>query len=267
MKSLTVGVCQMQSTEDVDANLAQVESLLASFRTPVDVAVFPENCLFLRIDKNSPLQKFEITDPIFRRLTAISEKSRWPLLLGSVPLLEGSKTYNAMIWIQSGQAPQVVFRKMHLFDVDVPGEKPQRESAVFAAGTRPETLQMGGFQWGLSICYDVRFADLYSVYAQLGCEVLFVPSAFLVTTGLAHWHVLLRARAIESQAFVIAPAQAGLHSGPATTTRQTFGHSLIVDPWGEIVAESHVAGPDVLVYKLDRERVDKVRAAIPMVRD
>jgi predicted amidohydrolase len=266
MSTINVAVCQMQSTENVLSNLEQLEAILEAVPEQLDVAVFPENCLFLRIQKQSPIPFFNLKDPCFARLRQIAEQRKTALLLGSVPLTEGTQVFNAMVLCRAGAEPEVVYRKIHLFDVDVPGEKPQRESETFAPGQAPAILTLGGARWGLSICYDLRFSDLYEGYARKGCEILFVPSAFLVTTGKAHWHPLLRARAIESQAYVIAPAQSGIHRGDNGSSRQTFGHSLVVDPWGQVIGECEQSGPGAFVSKLDLDQVKSVRNAIPMVR-
>jgi predicted amidohydrolase len=151
------------------------------------------------------------------------------------------------------------YRKVHLFDVDIPGGAVLKESDGTAPGDRLEVVAMGERRVGLSICYDVRFPELYRrLVFDKGADVITVPAAFTAHTGAAHWHVLLRARAIESQAWLVAAAQHGRHN----EKRESFGHSLIVDPWGTVVAELP-AGDGVIVHALDGEAVAKVRRQMP----
>ena len=148
-----------------------------------------------------------------------------------------------------------VYDKMHLFDV-VLGAEAYRESAVIAPGEAPVSVAIDDWRLGLSVCYDLRFPELYRHYA--GCEILSVPAAFTEPTGRAHWQVLLQARAIENQAYVLAAAQQGVHPGG----RRTWGHSMIVDPWGEVLDELE-AGEGIVVADLALERIRHVRASIP----
>lgn len=136
----------------------------------------------------------------------------------------------------SGRSP---YQKIHLFDIKLEGQEAFRESDEFANGTLPAIIDVKGFKIGLSICDDVRFSELYHQYHRHQVDVITVPSAFLVTTGLAHWHTLLRGRAIEGQCYVVAPAQTGVHTSAhgKAGQRETFGHSLAVNPWGEILVE------------------------------
>jgi predicted amidohydrolase len=149
-----------------------------------------------------------------------------------------------------------------LFDVEVAGAPPVRESDYFNGGSEARVVEIDGWKFGLSICYDLRFAELYLRYAREKADVILVPSAFLVPTGEAHWHVLLRARAIEAQCFVAAPAQSGEHHSDSQV-RKTYGHSLVVDPWGKVLAELKES-PQIQVVELDRELITKARRQIPM---
>ena len=153
---------------------------------------------------------------------------------------------------------------MHLFDVDVKGHVAVKESEDYQRGLKPCVKNFLDWKIGLSICYDLRFSELYSYYASKQVDLIVVPSAFLVPTGRAHWHVLLRARAIECQAYVVAPAQCGAHMGLNKDKRYSFGHSLIIDPWGEIVCEAGGAIPEVLQADLDKASILRVREQIPM---
>ena len=151
------------------------------------------------------------------------------------------------------------YRKLHLFDITTPDGKEYRESATFARGARVVTFDALGTRFGLSICYDLRFAELYLELAKAGAKVILVPAAFTLQTGKDHWEVLLRARAIETQTYVLAPAQWGRY---ANGGRANYGHSLIADPWGHVIAKAQ----DKVGYiaaRLDLEEVERVRARMP----
>jgi predicted amidohydrolase len=153
------------------------------------------------------------------------------------------------------------YDKMHLFDVDLPSGESWRESAAYAGGDRPVVVSTPVGRMGLSICYDMRFPDLYRALSDAGAEVLTVPAAFTRPTGAAHWHVLLRARAVEAAAFVVAAAQTGIHAD----SRATFGHSLVVDPWGEVLLDMGEA-PGIGFAEIDPARQAEVRQRIPVLR-
>jgi deaminated glutathione amidase len=184
--------------------------------------------------------------------------------LGSLALRaegEGAPYVNRAFVIDDGGAIRARYDKMHLFDVDLPGGESWRESAAYRPGAGPVLVDTPWGRLGLSICYDLRFPDLFRALSDAGATMLAVPAAFTVPTGRAHWHVLLRARAIEAGAFVLAAAQAGRHADGRTT----YGHSLAVDPWGEVLLDMGQA-PGVALVDLDPVRVDQVRARIPALR-
>mgnify|MGYP003612102912 CR=1 FL=1 len=249
---LNVCVAQMQSGENVDDNIKQICELLQQ-APDADLVIFPENSLFLRMHRTGVIPEITLEHTAFTTLQKVVEQMAAVVLLGSVPLMEEGRRTNAMVKLEKGVKPTVVYRKIHLFDVDVVGHDPVRESADFTAGQTPEILDVMGWKLGLSICYDLRFSELYKFYAAQHVDAILIPSAFLVPTGRDHWHVLLRARAIESQCYVLAPAQAG----------SRYGHSLIVDPWGKVMAELD-QGVGVLKQSLAKHVISKVRQQIPM---
>jgi predicted amidohydrolase len=151
------------------------------------------------------------------------------------------------------------YDKIHMFDVDLPTGERHRESALYAPGDAAVAVDTPLGKLGLTICYDVRFPHLYRALARAGAQILTVPAAFTVPTGKAHWETLLRARAIENGAYVIAPAQGGLHEDG----RSTYGHSMVIAPWGEVIAHADDDAPGVIVADVDLAQVDKARAAIP----
>lgn len=181
--------------------------------------------------------------------------------VGSIAFLRDSddKLANRTIVIGPDGIIRARYDKMHLFDVNLSSGESWRESAAYGAGDCPVITQTPLGMMGLAICYDMRFPDLFSAYAKAGVDVLTLPSAFTVPTGEAHWHSLLRSRAIESEAFVIAAAQSGLHEDG----RETFGHSLVIDPWGIILLDMGPT-PGLGMVDLDLTKIAQVRAQIPV---
>lgn len=180
------------------------------------------------------------------------------ILLGSVPILQGDKCANRSFLISSTGDIIARYDKIHRFDVDLPNGERYRESNSYNGGN---TAVLAATPWGalgMSICYDVRFPYLYRTLAKSGAAMIAVPAAFTQTTGAAHWHVLLRARAIETGCFVLAPAQTGQHEDG----RNTYGHSLVVSPWGEVLADAGTA-QGVVMADIDLAAVDKARMQIP----
>lgn len=201
-----------------------------------------------------------IPGPLTRRLGELARAHRVTIHVGS--MLERSSAvtayFNTSVVIGADGQVRATYRKVHLFDVEVSGEVSYRESRAIGAGRELVTVDLGEFTLGLSICFDVRFPELYRTLALRGATVLAIPSAFNARTGRAHWDVLVRARAIENLCFVIAATQAG-------TTAQglaSYGHAMIVDPWGEVLASSDAAGEDVIVASIDLGEVARRRAQI-----
>lgn len=269
--SLTVAVCQLTSIDDVQSNLRQILDLLAQIESDVpDLICFPENALYMRLKEGEPLPGLSINDPAILSLASWAKAKGSYLHLGSVPLLQEGRLFNASLLLTPEGSVLDLYNKIHLFDVDVKGQKPIRESEVFSHGEGPAVFTVKGWRFGSSICYDLRFSELYLHYAKFEVDAILVPAAFLVPTGQAHWKVLLRARAIECQAFVLAAAQGGEHRGANGDSRRTYGHSMIVDPWGVVLEESEEmeetkkAEKRILRATLTRDRIRQVRSQIPM---
>ncbi|HZG46409.1 MAG TPA: carbon-nitrogen hydrolase family protein [Allosphingosinicella sp.] len=205
----------------------------------------------------------EADDPVLARVRkAAAEAGIW-VALGSLALLanDGQRLVNRSFVIDDQGAIRARYDKIHLFDVDLPTGESWRESASFAAGEQPVVAETPLGPLGLSICYDLRFAGLYAALSGAGARVLTVPAAFTVPTGEAHWHVLLRARAIESACFLVAAAQCGEHEDG----RATYGHSLIIDPWGRILLDMGSEGPALGFADVDLAEVDAVRSRLPVL--
>lgn len=206
----------------------------------------------------------EADDAVLRLACSAARQHGLWLHLGSLALRDGGeKLVNRGFVIDKLGAIRSRYDKMHMFDVDLPTGETWRESARYDAGTKTVVADTPIGCLGLSICYDLRFPELYARLVNDGARILAVPAAFTVPTGRAHWHVLLRARAIECGAFVIAAAQCGRHADG----RETFGHSLVVDPWGEPLLDMEDAEDEVGFADIDLAAVDRARAAIPAWRD
>lgn len=264
-QQLKIAVVQQCSVDDVDLNVSQVEALLQQLPPAVDVVFLPENSLYMKIGPQQSFPGIALEDPAYQPFKAWARANSAHILFGGNPTRTSRGVENATIWIRPDGSIEKVYAKIHLFDVDVAGHKPVRESDQFVAGASPAVIEIYGWKLGLAICYDVRFAELFLAYAQLGVDVITIPAAFLVPTGRAHWQVLLRARAIESQCYVVAPAQAGTHVSPINgESRASYGHSMVVDPWGQALVEIEDSQTQVQVVTLEQGRIEQVRAQIPM---
>ena len=261
---MRVACLQMCSRDDVTTNLRVVADLLQKAAGQgVKLAVLPENFAFMGTDPQAKRHLAEeLSGTTILPFLAESAARHALHIVGGSLLLTGSGVLlrNTCPVFGPDGSCLACYDKLHLFDVDLPGES-HRESAVIAPGAHPVRVDLPGWRLGLSICYDLRFPELYRHYAREGCQLLTIPSAFTVPTGRAHWEVLLRARAIENQAYVLAAAQAGSHPGG----RQTWGHSIIIDPWGEIVAEAEDSDTEgtLVIADINRQRVEDVRRQIP----
>ena len=207
----------------------------------------------------------EAEDATLARLRAVAVEVRVWLLLGSLCLKSGDadgRFVNRSFLIAPDGAVRARYDKIHMFDVDLDGGESYRESAAYRPGEAAVLAEAAGLRLGMTICYDLRFPHLYRDLGRAGAEVLAVPSAFTVPTGRAHWHVLLRARAIEAGAYVLAPAQSGVHAASEGAARATYGHSLAVGPWGEVLLdlEERVG---VGFVEIDPEEVARARARVP----
>ena len=260
---MKIAAIQMRSGLDPDANIAALEPLLAEavaggatyVLTPEVTVLFPEN----REHLASVAAPYE-DHPQLRRVGELAKLHGIHIHIGSlaVPLPDGRFANRSVLFGPDG-AILATYDKIHLFDATIAGLNAYRESATYAAGEQAITAPVGEFTLGMSICYDMRFPRLFNSLANAGATLIAVPAAFTVPTGQAHWHVLLRARAIETGSYVIAAAQGGQHPNG----RATYGHSIIIDPWGRIVAELDHDEPGVLLADIDPQQVTDARERIP----
>jgi len=263
-----VAALQMNSGADVRDNLELADTLLAAAAGDgCDMAVLPENFALMPARGRDKAAHAEQpgSGPIQDFLSAAARRHGLWIVAGSMPLAspEAERVYGACVVVDDNGATRSIYRKIHLFDVDLPerGES-YRESNSMYPGDTPAVVDTPLGIVGLTICYDVRFPELYRRLVDDGATLLTVPSAFTVTTGRAHWHTLLRARAIENLAWVVAPGQFGEHPDG----RSTYGHTLIVDPWGKIVAELPDGNGHVSAV-VDRDRLDKLRREFPALKN
>ncbi len=263
MSLLHVACVQMRSTTDPAENLASLSSLVekAAGRGARYVQS-PEMTGFV---EQSRKKLFDVVrgsddDPTVANASALASKLNIWLHVGSTAILrrDGKVANRAFLFAPDGSI-QATYDKIHMFDVDLDNGESWRESAVYEPGEAAVIGEVDGIKMGLAICYDVRFPQLFRDYALAGASVLTSPAAFTRQTGRAHWHVLLRARAIENGAYMIAAAQGGKHPDG----RETFGHSLIINPWGEIIAEADHEEPAVIDAMIDLDEVTAARAKIP----
>ncbi|MFO1479711.1 MAG: carbon-nitrogen hydrolase family protein [Turneriella sp.] len=261
---MRAAVIQMNSQNDTGANLDAAGLLLAdAARQGATYALLPENFAFLGSEQEKLSKGKEISQRALDFLRQAAAQHNLTITGGGMPMPAASgKFYNAALTVTPQGGILHRYDKLHLFDA-MPGDNVSyRESRSTEAGEpHLETFETAGLAIGMSICYDVRFPALYRAYARKGAQALCVPAAFTRLTGAAHWHVLLRSRAIENTCYVLAAAQCGEHFGG----RQTYGHSMIIDPWGEIAVELDER-PGVAVAELSLQRIEEVRQRLPSLR-
>lgn len=260
---MRVAAVQMRSTTSISENCSAMESLVrAAASEGATYIQTPEMTGLLQ--KNRPGLFDEIgdseNDSLLTLAAELSSELKIWLHIGSHAVRVGSKkaANRAFLFAPTGEITGI-YDKIHMFDVDLDNGESWRESKVYQPGTQSLTADVDGAKLGLSICYDVRFPHLYREQALAGAQILTAPAAFTRQTGKAHWHVLMRSRAIENGAFMIAAAQGGDHQDG----RETYGHSLIVNPWGEIIAEIENEDPGYVVTDIDLAEVTKARSKIP----
>lgn len=267
VQSLTIGIAQMTSDRCHEANVATLERLAGEARDRgCALLCAPEAAGLMERDATAAGQRVTPpeTDPWQAACARIAAGHGLWVHGGSSPVrASAGKFYNRSAVFDPSGRRVAEYDKIHLFDVDLDGVAPIRESDRYAPGAAGCLLETPWGLWGLTICYDLRFPGLFRDYAQRGAAVIFVPSAFAVQTGAAHWETLLRARAIENGVWIVAAAQSGCHADGRTT----WGHSLVVDPWGRKVLDMGQAAPALGVATLDLDEVARARAQVPSLRN
>ncbi|MGV0027336.1 carbon-nitrogen hydrolase family protein [Phormidesmis priestleyi] len=265
MKSYLAAAIQMNSLPDLHQNLAQAEELIdLAVRRGAELVGLPENFSFLGDEQAKLAQSEEIAQESEKFLKTMAQRFQVTILGGGYPVPVGNgKVYNTALLVAPNGQEIARYEKVHLFDVNLPDGNTYRESSMVVAGLKMPpvypTKELGNI--GLSVCYDVRFPEVYRQLSQMGAEVLLVPAAFTAHTGKDHWQVLLQARAIENTCYVIAPAQTGRHN----PIRQSHGHAMIVDPWGVILADAGDT-PGVAIAAIEPARLEQVRRQMPSLQ-
>jgi len=260
---MRVAVIQLNSQSDWVANFVAAETQIkAAAAAGAEYALLPENFAFFGSEEGKRTHGSEISAAATAFLAHTAKQYVITITGGGLPMAAPSgKFYNTALTFAPDGNLIHRYDKRHLFDATPGDSVSYRESATTESGQGELSLvALAPFSFGMTICYDVRFAALYRQYAQLGANVLCVPAAFTELTGRAHWHTLLRARAIENTCYVLAAAQVGTHG-----KRQTYGHSMIIDPWGEVIAELTGGALGFCVADLAIERVSDVRRRLPLM--
>jgi predicted amidohydrolase len=265
---MRAALLQLTSSDDPDENLATVRARMhAAVADGAEFILTPEvtNCVSTSRSHQQAVLHHEKDDPTLAALQAEAQRLGVWLVIGSFALRTDDadgRFANRSFLIGADGAIRARYDKIHMFDVDVTPEETYRESDGFRPGTQAVVADTPFGKVGMTVCYDVRFAHLHRALAKAGARILTVPAAFSHVTGAAHWEVLLRARAIETGCFVLAPAQTGQHEASRGQSRRTHGHSLAVAPWGEVLLDAGTA-PGVAYVDLDLDLVDKARRKVP----
>jgi predicted amidohydrolase len=260
---MRVAVLQMRSGTRPEPNLADLDRLAGEAAAQgATYALSPEVTVVFAENREGLVSVAGPWDgnPAIAEAAEIARRHKLSLHLGSLAVaLPDGRFANRSVLFRPDGSIAATYDKVHLFDATLPGLREYRESATYAGGDKAVISDAPGFRLGFTICYDVRFPALHRTLAEAGAEVLAVPAAFTKPTGEAHWHVLLRARAIETGCYVIAAAQAGSHENG----RQTYGHSMIIDPWGTVLAELDGDTPGVAVADIEISAVAEARGRVP----
>lgn len=264
---MRVACIQMRSGTDPDRNTTGFEQLVREAASAgARYVQSPEMTGLVQKGRDALMRAVrpEPDDPVFAAAALLAKEHDIWLHVGSTPILrEDGKVANRAALFAPDGTRAATYDKIHMFDVDLDNGESWRESAIYAPGNALVTCDMDDAMLGLAICYDVRFPHLFRDQARAGAHILTSPAAFTRQTGEAHWHVLLRSRAIENGAFVIAAAQGGVHEDG----RETYGHSLIIDPWGAIIAEKDDGEPGVIIADIDLSAPAAARAKVPNLQN
>jgi deaminated glutathione amidase len=260
---IKAGLVQLRTPATQGAALRQAEPLIRQAAgAGATFIVTPEGSNVLQRDRKrffEVIAPMEADEAVVGMRALADELGVWLLIGSALVRREDGKAANRSILVAPDGSVTATYDKLHMFDVDLPTGEHIRESNLYEPGDRAVTAEAAGARIGLTVCYDLRFPALYQALARAGAQIMTIPSAFTRPTGAAHWEVLMRARAIETGSFVLAPAQGGVHEDG----RATWGRSMAVAPWGEILALADHDEPCVVMADLDLEKVDKARQAIP----
>ena len=261
-----VAACvQMRGGRDPLANRDAALALVReAAERGADYVQTPETTSLVERDRDRLFEHVTVQedDPTLAALREVAREKRVVVQIGSLAVRNGERIANRAILVDAEGEVRATYDKLHMYDVDLPNGESWRESATYTGGTSAVIAELPWARCGITICYDIRFPALYRALAEAGAEILTAPACFTRQTGQAHWHVLHRARAIETGSFMISAAQGGRHEDG----RETFGHSLIVDPWGRVLADSGNDAPGVILAEIDLGLVEEARTRIPVLK-
>ncbi|MGQ5719345.1 carbon-nitrogen hydrolase family protein [Pseudochrobactrum asaccharolyticum] len=267
MSMVKVAAVQMRSDGDMSANITALERMVGEaaaqgaqyVQTPENTGIIQNDRALYRASLHA-----EQDDPVVKAAAALAKRHGIYLHIGSTPIkLDNGLIANRAFVFAPDGSKITTYDKIHMFDVDLDNGESWRESDTISAGDRAVIAELPFMKLGLAICYDIRFPQLFQAQANAGANVISAPAAFTRQTGEAHWHILQRARAIENGAFLISAAQGGLHNG----NRQTYGHSIIVSPWGKVLAEADHDEPAVIYAEIDVADSTAARNKIPNLKN
>lgn len=261
MKKLRVAIVQTSAGRDVDRNIRKIEGLLSGLRS-TDIVVLPEVFSMRGSSEDYRNTAQPLSGPIVRRVGDLARRKSVSILAGSIIESDGKRTYNTSVLLDRRGRITATYRKIHLFEAHLEDGRHIREAEAYDAGRSPVLANVEGWPVGLGICYDLRFPELFRNYAARGAALLLIPSNFTQRTGRDHWEVLLRARAIENQCFVVAPNQCGRNTATGVVSH---GHSMAVGPWGEVLCEA-AGRATVLTVELDPGTLKRTRCRIPVLK-
>lgn len=259
---MKISLLQIKTAATPEENLSKIERMLRGAKEAgAELAILPEMCCCPY--ENSAFVRFAMPEdsPFLRGLSSLAKELELYLIAGSIPLAADGKIYNASFVYNDRGERIALHRKMHLFDINVPGGQYFMESDTFTPGRDLTTFPTPWGKMGLMICYDIRFPELARLLALEGAQVIFVPAAFNMTTGPAHWELSFRMRALDNQVFMVGCAPAR----DADSSYTAWGHSIVTDPWGSVVAELEEE-EGVLTVDLDLARIDAIRAQLPLLQ-
>ena len=259
---MRVAALQLNAKPNIHDNITEILILAKkALDDGAELIATPENSCFIKAKTEEKLRASfsEENHPTLHALQNFAKENSVFISIGSLSIkISDTQMANRSFFINKAGEIIARYNKIHLFDVRLQTGEVHQESLYFKGGNVPCLTEINGHKIALSICYDVRFPELYRIYAEKGAEILLIPAAFTVPTGTAHWHTLLKARAIENQCFVIAAAQTGIHE----VGRKTYGHSLIIDPWGQVLGDAgeHIG---IITADLSFEQLKEVRSSVP----
>ncbi len=264
MQSYLAAAVQMTSSPDLSANLEQAEEWIEfAARQGCELVTLPENFAYMGPETEKARLATEISQQAEAFLETMAQRYQVTLLGGGYPVPDqNGRVFNTATLVGINGQELARYQKIHLFDVNLPDGNTYRESSTVSHGQHPYVYNSGKFGvLGLSVCYDVRFPELYRVLVEHGAEILLIPAAFTAFTGRDHWQILLQSRAIENTCYVMAPAQVGVHYA----RRQSHGHAMIIDPWG-LVLDDAGDKPGVAIAEIDPERLQQIRRQMPSLQ-